>query len=137
MPRIGEFDVRQIFEYPDDELNTDAFINAASSIVDSVCLDSGYSEEKLTLIETWLTAHLVAIKHQIPSSQSVGGEVSESYQYTLSLNLNSTMYGQQAMLIDTDGNLAALNKKMKEGTFTGSLSASWLGIASNEGVPYV
>lgn len=127
MPRTTEFDVRQILEFSDEELNTNAFIDAANSIVNDVCLDSGYDDDKLTLIETWLSAHLVAIKHQIPASQSVG-EVSERYQFSVSLNLNVTIYGQQAMLIDTAGNLAALNKKMKDGTYDVKLTAEWAGV---------
>jgi len=127
MARIEEADVRAIIEYPTAEDDTDVFIETANSLVNDVCLDSEYSDEKLALIEKWLSAHFIAIKHKIRSNQSIGGEVSESFQYAVDLNLNVTIYGQQAMLLDTDGNLANLNQKMSQERYDKYLTGKWMG----------
>jgi hypothetical protein len=110
--RVTEEQVRSIMTEVDGSLtDLTAFIASANIVVDSVCLDSGYTDAKLALIELWLAAHFVAVADPRRSSEGAGG-ISEGRQGQVALNLSVTMYGQQAMIIDTDGNLAALNKKV-------------------------
>lgn len=99
------------------------FITTANEIVTEKCTDSSYSATRLELIERWLSAHFLGIADKQVASEQAGP--GQSFQYKVDLNLASTMYGQTAMAIDTAGNLAALNQKMKKGKTT--VSITWLG----------
>lgn len=90
------------------------FMEVANELVTECCLDSGYTDSRLEKIETWLSAHLYAVKDMRPASENIG-EVSVNYQYRVGLYLEATMYGQQAMVLDTEGNLAELSKRMEGG----------------------
>jgi hypothetical protein len=106
-----------------------AYIDAASSLVEEVCTPLGYSDARLELIERWLGAHFFDINRPRARLQSVGGgggTLQEAYEpVTTNLWLNNTKYGQQAMLLDTKGGLAALNNSMKLGGVKRSFI--WLG----------
>jgi hypothetical protein len=118
MPRTNEAKIRKIIEvdsteYPEGDLQP--FIDAASSLVDEKCASVlSYTEERLTMIETWLAAHFFAVGSTRAQSESAG-PVSQSKQTSLGLNLQVTHWGQQAMLLDTEGGLANLNVKTQEG----------------------
>lgn len=122
--RTTEAEVRAIIE-SDSTIGLAPFIDVANDLVTELCTDSDYTETKLNLIETWLSAHFYAVRDLRSANEGVGG-VSISYQYQVDLNLAVTVYGQQAMLIDTAGSLAALNKRTKEGTVS-VISVDWLG----------
>ncbi len=91
-----------------------AFIDTANNLVTQICTGSGYTAETLELIERWLSAHFYSISDTRRASEQAGS-VQESVQYKLGLNLQVTIYGQQAMLIDTAGNLGALQKRLALG----------------------
>lgn len=98
----------------DDGSGLSPFIDTANALVTELCLNSGYQPATLELIERWLSAHFYSIID--PQAASEGAEgVSISYQQSVSLNLNQTRWGQQAMLVDYKGNLAALQKRVTEG----------------------
>lgn len=128
--RTTEAAVSAIIEV-DATIGLTPFIEVASAIVDDVCTDSGYSSTKLELIERWLAAHFYAIR-DMRTAQEVAGSVSQSFQFKLGLNLANTMYGQQAMLVDTAGNLAALSKRMEKGKKQ-SVGVTWLGTGNTYG----
>lgn len=89
------------------------YIESANSIVTSVCLTSGYTDVKLELIERWLSAHLAAVdKSQLKRDEIRNAR--EEYQSRVDLGFDVTHYGQQAMRIDTAGNLAILNNQVKK-----------------------
>ena len=69
------------------------------------------------MIERWLSAHFIAVMDQRAAREGVT-PVSISYQYKLGLNLQSTMYGQQAILLDTSGALGRLNRGVKKASMT-------------------
>ena len=102
----------------DTNITTDLapFIEVANMLVTDICTnyDTAYTAAKLELIERWLSAHFYAIRDQRKDSEKAGS-VDEKNQYKVDLNLAQTIYGQQAMLLDTEGGLAALNKKMTSG----------------------
>ena len=102
------------------------FIDVANQLVTDVCTDSDYTDAKLPIIETWLAAHFYAIRDPRPDSQKAGS-VSQKLQYKVDLNLAVTTYGQQAMIIDTAGNLAKLNKQATTGNVVASASITWMG----------
>ena len=87
----------------------DPFIEAASSIIDDVCVPLDYTDTKLELIERWLSAHFYAIRDQ-RRLREAAGSVSETFQTRVDLYLNVTIYGQQAQMLDTKGGLRSLNK---------------------------
>lgn len=102
----------------DATISLTPFILVANELVTEKCTGTqgpttAYSDERLEVIERWLAAHFYAIRDTRVASESAG--VSASYQYKLGLNMSVTMYGQQAMLLDTNGQLAKLSKGMEDG----------------------
>lgn len=114
------------------ELDLDTFpglmtpcLTFANELVTERCTDSGYSDTRLALIECWLCAHLVATIDPRVSSEEAK-DVRVWYQSKVDLGLSLTHYGQQVMILDTAGNLAGLNNKMK--TIKGIRpSIKWIG----------
>lgn len=109
----------------DDTIDMDTFIETASLIVDDNCADAGYSDAKLELIERWLSAHMYSVTDP-RTTQEGAGPVNAAYEAKVDLGFNLTRFGQQAMLLDTAGGLAALNAATVAGT-TRSAGISWLG----------
>lgn len=97
-----------------DETGLDPFIDTANDLVTRLCTNSNYSDNTLELIERWLSAHFYAVRDPRTTTEGAGG-VSAGYESRVDLGLNLTRYGQQAMLVDSDNNLAALNKRNQEG----------------------
>lgn len=92
------------------------FIEWANAIITDVCVPLGYDDERLALIEKWLSAHAYAIRDPRITSEAAGkGAVSASYESKVDLNLNLTRYGQSAMVLDTKGGLASLQQKLLKG----------------------
>lgn len=119
--------VKGVIEVDSDSVpDLDPFILVANELVTEICEPSGYTATRLEAIERWLAAHFYAVRDMRRSTETAGS-VSESYQYKLGLHLNSTMYGQQAMMLDTAGGLASLNKQMTDPSGGGGTSGTWLG----------
>ena len=94
----------------------------ANELVTEVCTDKGYTDSRLELIERWLSAHFYTNRDPRAVNEKAG-PVGVTYQSAVALNLNTSHYGQTAMLLDTAGGLAALNTLKKKKV----LSVSWLG----------
>ncbi len=116
------------------------FIQTANSIVTRWCTDStfGYTNDQLELIERWLSAHFYSIYDQLPQSEHAG-VVSASYQGKTGMMLQATTYGQQAMVADYMGGLAALQKRLTEGVaprpgvrWMGTCNKTYYGLQSGE-----
>lgn len=129
MPRTTYAQVAEIIEI-DATITTDAapFIATANALVTRVCADkldedgtAYYTDDDLELIERWLAAHFYAIRDPRYASEAAGS-VNASYQYKVDLHLAVTTYGQQAMMLDTAGGLAALSKGKRR-----RVGASYLG----------
>lgn len=103
------------------------FIEAASELVTEHCAAPGtLTDERLAMIETWLAAHFYAIRDMRAASEKAG-PAGASYQYEVGLVLANTMYGQQAMLLDSTGGLAVLSKSCEEGKPKFKPQLRWLG----------
>jgi hypothetical protein len=103
-----------------------------NSIVSSGC-GANYSTDHLALIEAWLTAHFRLIQSGIINSESAGG-ASESYTIHQDTFLMNTMFGQQAMLLDTNSCLASLMgdiEDAKTGKKKKRVGLFWLGSPQN------
>jgi hypothetical protein len=111
--RTDEDAVKGIIEV-DDSIDLTPFIEVANNVVDQVCLASSYSNATLELIERWLAAHFYATRDPRTNQESVKGII-EQFEGTTKVGLNNTRYGQQALLIDTAGNLAALDDVASSG----------------------
>ena len=106
--RITEEELGQVIEL-DSEIDVAPFMETANMVVDEQLEILGlHSERRLKQIELYLAAHFYAVRDPRSSSESAG--VSVSYQGTVALNLQVTIHGQQAMVLDTSGTLAAMNK---------------------------
>lgn len=105
----------------------DPFIDMANEMVTECCTlqGQGYSDNRLTMIETWLAAHYYALRDPRVFSEKAGS-VAQSFQATLALGLNNTTYGQQAMRIDTAGGLAAKENKVAK-MLDLKVGITWLG----------
>jgi hypothetical protein len=126
VPRVTDVDVRKMLTAPAAaDLTED--IAAASGLVDDFCTASGYDDDKLRRIELWLSAHFVAVRYPRTTASSAGGVVSQQVQVPrLDFFLDNTSYGQQAIALDTKGNLARYNEQLKKGR-VGLPSTSWVG----------
>lgn len=96
------------------------FITAANALVTEVC--TTLDETRLELVERWLSAHFYTNRDPRITAERAG-PVSANYQSAVALNLATSHYGQTAMLLDTSGALALLNKA----TATRKASVVWLG----------
>ena len=125
MPRTTAIDVADIVEV-DSDIDLTVFILMANELVTEVCSDSEYSDVRLELIERWLAAHFYVIRDPRASSESAG--VSQSYALpSVAMSFQGTKEGQQALLLDTDGNLAALGARTTSGGKKSSIGVTWLG----------
>ncbi len=125
--RTSKSEVGRIIEV-DDTINISPYIEAASELVTEACGELGYTDERLRLIEMWLSAHMYTIRD--PRSQSEGaGGVSVSYQGQTGMYFDSSIYGQNALLMDTKGGLAKLQAETKDGK-TNKIGLDFMGYSS-------
>lgn len=102
-----------------------SFMKAANHLINRIVDLTKYTADELQLIETWLAAHFAAIA-DMRRAMEKAGDVSESFQHKLDLRLDVTMYGQQAMILETEGALAAWNEESKNGAKR-KVGVIWLG----------
>jgi hypothetical protein len=111
--RVSFLDVKQIISTDLDVLEIKAYIAAANAFVDGNLLGKGLSDVQLKEIERWMTAHLIAsTREQQAKSESAGG-ASITYQGVTGTGLNSTFYGQQAVVLDSSGTLLCISSGIK------------------------
>lgn len=112
--RITGEDITAIMDFAPSIRDLSPFIAAAEELVNELCVPAAYTSQRLVIIETWLAAHFVAIRDPRYQSESNMG-ASASVQGQVGMNLALTTYGQQAMLLDTKGGLAYLDKHVTQG----------------------
>lgn len=116
-------------------VDIDPFITAANHLTTNVCGASGYSDDGIgslmETIERWLSAHFYTI-YDNQMSQGHAGSGSMGFMHKIDYGLKNSMYGQQAMMLDYLGNLAAvqntneIKKKIKVGiTWLGTRCLPW------------
>ena len=97
------------------DADLDPFIITANELVTEICTGTKngptpvYTAVRLELIERWLSSHFYAIRDPRAKSEKAGS-VGVSYRGKTDLNLSLTHYGQQAMMLDTNGGLSRLDK---------------------------
>ena len=111
---VTEEKVAAIIEL-DESVSPQPFIDVAVDLTTEVC-GTQHSAERLDLIGTWLSAHFYTIRvNRLASEDLSFMDYSYKNQYKLGLNLESSMYGQQVLLLDTSGGFADLNKQASAG----------------------
>jgi hypothetical protein len=97
----------------DDSIDVTPFIEAASSLVDEVCVPLTYSDAQLLKIETWLSAHFYCVFDPRTTLEHAG-DVRVFYEGKAEMAFDFTRYGQMAKLLDYKGGLAALQNAQKD-----------------------
>lgn len=102
--------------------------NSANEVVNNiiVAVDSTYSVNLLTLIETYLSAHFYSLYDPRASYETVSS-VRATYDGKTGMLLEWSRYGQGAILLDYGGYLANMNYLMSVGKFRRRLGIIWLG----------
>lgn len=108
--------VRALLANPDPSADYTFALESAEDLVESVLASKGLSDVKMELIKRWMSAHFVEVRtarlkrDQVRTAQ--GDIITQS-----DLGFDVTHYGQQAMRLDTTGELAKINNRTKtEGT---------------------
>lgn len=105
--------VDEVKEIIDTSLTDDqitAFINMAATLVtDKLSTQTCLSTEMKKEIEKLLSAHFLSIRERRVKSEKIG-DASVTYDGTTGAGLNSTLYGQQAIILDCSNTLVNLGK---------------------------
>lgn len=117
--RVSPYDVQQILDTDMDVFKLKVFITAANLMVNRLLLGQGYEDEELFEIERWLAAHFVVVRTKQIKSEAFGG-ASETYDTVIGMGLDSSIYGQQVKLLETEGILASQAKRRAQVTWIGS-----------------
>lgn len=102
MARVTATEVLEIIDTTLEESEIDVFINTANLLTNSYLGDSSLSEELLTEIEKYLSAHILSVKDQRVKAEKID-VLSFTYTGTFGTGLKNTQYGQMAILLDTTG----------------------------------
>jgi hypothetical protein len=114
------------------------FIDTASAMVDDVadCITAkggtAHSVSRLELIERWLSAHYFKVSDKGYSSRSTEG-ASGAFDGQTAMYLESTLYGQTALRLDSSGCLEAAGGAGGIKT----AGAGWMGRPPSEQTDYV
>ena len=88
------------------------FITAGNLLTTAVCTyqkspyTDGYIGSQMEIIERWLSAHFYTVfDNQLTMAKA--GTVAVGYQNKVDFGLKTSMYGQQAIILDFRGGLAA------------------------------
>jgi len=126
MPRTTPELVGTIIEV-DSRIALGPFIVTANQLVTEICAPSGkLSVERLELIERYLSAHFYTLRDPRPVMEQAG-DVQQTNQSKVDLFLCTSHYGQTAIMLDTTGGLAELNREPENGRVKRTLSVSWVG----------
>lgn len=107
--RVTESQVKEIIPTNSD---VQIFIDVASRLIDEVFATTELSADRLTDIELYLSAHLVALTEEGGGvvAQRIGS-TSVQYAQLRGDNLKLTRFGQIALALDTTGVLASSAKE--------------------------
>ena len=111
MARTTQEAVREILNTSLDDEAVENYVDIANVIVTDELDNTSLTDERLTLIERWLAAHLIAITQERMATQEKLGEASITYAGAFGKGLQSTSYGQMVAMLDLSGTLNQLGKK--------------------------
>lgn len=113
MSRVTPAELKVIYPTSATDETLQVFIDMANSVVDEELLNKGLSEDRLKMIELYLSAHFASMS--LSAGGTVGGlkkrKVGDSEEEYVTNAQNygymSSKYGQTAVLLDTSGTLGA------------------------------
>lgn len=106
MARTDIAAVKEILDTALTDSDILAHINIASRATDNKLSGKGLTEEVLTDIETFWTAHIIAMGKERQAKSEKIGDVQVQYQGEFGEGLRMTTYGQMVLMLDTTGTLA-------------------------------
>ena len=92
------------------DIQIDVFIGIANRMVTERLGSEGLSADLLKDIESFLTAHLIAIGKERQAIDERIDNIQASYQGVFGEGLKSTTYGQMVLTLDTTGLFAKAGK---------------------------
>lgn len=108
--RVTASEVKAIMVESVDETRIDPFINSANFFINRY-LENAYTEEVLKEMELWYTAHLLSSTTERLPYRVEGLGTGVSYKVPNPSGINGTAYGQQVLLLDTQGIIKDLDKE--------------------------
>ena len=112
MARTTATEVKQILDTDLADPIVDAYIVGANALVTEVIgNNTSLSDTLKEEIERWLTAHMIAATRERQLVSGEAGGAKAVYMGKTEMGLNSTLYGQQVMVLDASGSFAALGGK--------------------------
>lgn len=105
MARTNVTTVRIIINSALGDTDINSVIEQANRIVTRQLGDTDLVAAVLTDIETWLTAHIIAITKERQMQIEKVGDVVLEYNANPGQFLESTTYGQMALMLDSSGTL--------------------------------
>jgi hypothetical protein len=113
--RTTAVQVKSIIDVDEADSYLNAYMDVATELVDDHCLESEYDANKLELIERYLTAHFYACNKRRTLQQGVAQAINQTFdRVQVDFYLYNTVFGQQAMSLDPDGNLAGFVNSLKD-----------------------
>jgi hypothetical protein len=107
MARVVAHEVKDIIDTDLSDRIVQVFIDAANlTVTELLGSNTDLSDDAKKEVERWLTAHLLASTRERQAESEKIDVASIVYQGKTGKGLESTLYGQQAKLLDTTGILA-------------------------------
>jgi len=105
--------VKNIIETSLSDAVIEAYIASANIFVTDALGSSSLSDDTLENIEMWVAAHFMAVTRERMAKKEGAGGAEIEYTGEYGVGLNSTSYGQMAILLDTTSTLSLLNLTAK------------------------
>jgi hypothetical protein len=109
--RVTEAEVLAIMDTILVSADITPFVIAATLVIDEVSTRATYSAALLKELERYYTAHLAAALKDPTIKQEKTGEAAVTYLGEGGKGLEFTSYGQQVLVLDTEGVMASLGKQ--------------------------
>lgn len=107
--RVTSSEVKEILDTDLSDPIVEAYITSANVMVNDI-LGTGETDV-LKNIELWLTAHMIASTRERQLESATAGPASAKFQGVTGKGLESTLYGQMVLILDTSGGFASLGLK--------------------------
>lgn len=111
MANVTVDEVKNIIDTTLPDADVTAFISTATAVLDEAYSGYTVSTALRKEVERWFTAHLIASTREQQLTEAKAGSASAKFQGKTGMNLSSTFYGQNALIVDTTGALAGLGGK--------------------------
>jgi len=107
--RATEIEVKEIIDTTLTDEEITPFLKAANQLITDLVSDVGYSSGTLREIERWLAAHFVAVRDPRVAKEKIG-QAQADYHGKSGMALDFSPYGQQVMVLEHKGRIAAAMK---------------------------